>query len=269
MSKRYAQLFAKLNDKNQGAFVPFVTIGDPNPELSFEIIKTLIDAGADALELGIPYSDPVADGPTIQKANIRAIDAQVTPPQCFEVLKKVREYNADIPIGLLLYSNIVFAKGLNTFYQTCADIGIDSVLVADVPTRESKTFCLAAEKHGIAPIFIAPPNGKPEKLKQVAELGQGYTYLLSRAGVTGTETEASMPVESIINALKSYNAPPSLLGFGISKPEHVKAAITSGADGAISGSAVVKIIEENLDNPSELLAQLNQFISSMKAATQR
>ncbi len=269
MSKRYSQLFANLAEKNQGAFVPFVTIGDPNLELSFEIIKTLIDAGADALELGIPYSDPVADGPTIQKANIRALESDVSPSDCFDLLKKVREYNSDIPIGLLLYSNLVFAKGLDAFYQSCQQIGIDSVLVADVPTRESKVFCSVAKQYDIAPIFIAPPNGNEDKLKQVAELGQGYTYLLSRAGVTGTETEANMPVEGIINSLKSFNAPPSLLGFGISKPEHVKVAIESGADGAISGSAVVKIIEDNLDNPTKLLAQLGEFISSMKAATQR
>lgn len=268
MSKRYSSLFTQLKAKNQGAFVPFVTIGDPNLEQSFEIIKALIDGGADALELGIPYSDPIADGPTIQKANIRAIDAHVTLPDCFDIIKKIREYNADIPIGLLLYSNLVFAKGLDSFYQTCNQVGIDSVLVADVPARESKIFCSIAKQYDIAPIFIAPPNGSDATLKQVAELGQGYTYLLSRAGVTGTETEASMPVENIVNALKNFNAPPSLLGFGISKPEHVKAAIESGADGAISGSAVVKIIEDNLTNPEKMLSELKTFVENMKAATQ-
>lgn len=268
MSSRYQKLFQDLTAKKQGAFVPFVTIGDPNLELSFEIIKALIDNGADALELGIPYSDPVADGPTIQNANIRAIAANVMPPDCMDILKRIREYNADIPIGLLLYSNIVFAKGINQFYQTANEIGIDSVLIADVPVRESAPFVKAANDNNVDAIFIAPPNGSETLLKHVAEQGSGYTYLLSRAGVTGTETVASMPIDSVINALKSYNAPPTLLGFGISQPEHVSEAIKNGADGAISGSATVKIIENNLDNPAKLLAEIAEFTKSMKAATQ-
>ena len=268
MSNRYKQMFAKLKEQKQGAFVPFVTIGDPNLATSLDIIKGLIDGGADALELGIPYSDPIADGPTIQKANIRALEAKVTPKNCFELIKQVREYNADIPIGLLLYSNLIFAKGLDNFYALCAEVGIDSVLVADVPARESAPFKQMAEKHEIDAIFIAPPNGSEKSLKQIAEKGSGYTYLLSRAGVTGTETVANMPIETVIAALNTYNAPPALLGFGISQPEHVKAAIESGAAGAISGSAVVKLIENNLDNPAAMVAQITEFVRVMKAATQ-
>ena len=265
--QRYQQLFSRLSAAKQGAFVPFVTMGDPGLELSFDIIKTLIDAGADALELGIPFSDPIADGPVIQNANIRALAAGVTPAQCFELIGRIRQYNNDIPIGLLLYSNLVMARGIDSFYQQAQQAGVDSILIADVPLHESKLFRNAAMKHDIAPIFIAPPNITDDSLRELASYGRGYTYLLSRAGVTGTETQAAMPASTLINQLKEYNAAPTLLGFGISKPEHVKAAIESGAAGAISGSAIVQIIEKYQTEPAKLKQQLFDFVSSMKAAT--
>lgn len=265
--ERYQQLFSRLAAAKQGAFVPFVTMGDPGIELSFDIIKTLIDAGADALELGIPFSDPIADGPVIQNANIRALAAGVTPVQCFELISRIRQYNKDIPIGLLLYSNLVMAKGIDAFYQQAQQAGVDSILIADVPLHESRLFRNAALKHDIAPIFIAPPNITDDSLRELASYGRGYTYLLSRAGVTGTETQATMPASTLINQLKEYNAAPTLLGFGISKPEHVKAAIESGAAGAISGSAIVQIIEKHQHQPDTLLSELSAFVRSMKAAT--
>lgn len=265
--KRYQQMFDRLNREQRGAFVPFVTIGDPSPELSFEIIKTLIDAGADALELGIAFSDPIADGPTIQGANIRALAAGATPAISFDIIAKIRAYDANIPIGLLLYSNLIMARGIDSFYQQAAQAGVDSVLIADVPLHESKPFRQAAIKYGVAPIFIVPPNIDDEDLRQIASYGRGYTYLLSRAGVTGTETVAAMPTSELISKIRSYNPAPPLLGFGISTPEHVTDAIKSGAAGAISGSAIVKLIEQYQKQPAELLAQLKQFVSKMKAAT--
>lgn len=191
---RYESMFERLNEKNQGAFVPFVTVCNPNPEQSLKIMETLVEAGADALELGIPFSDPLADGPTIQGANIRALDSGATPDICFDLIGKIRAKYPELPIGLLMYANLVYARGIDSFYQRCANAGIDSVLIADVPTNESQEFVEAAKKHGIEPIFIAPPTASEETLKSVAELGGGYTYLLSRAGVTGAETKANMPV---------------------------------------------------------------------------
>lgn len=264
---RYQTQFARLAAKQEGAFVPFVTIGDPNPEQSLNIIETLIAAGADALELGIPFSDPLADGPTIQGSTIRALESGTTPTVCFELLKTIRERHPDIPVGLLMYANLVFANGIEHFYQHCADAGVDSVLVADVPVKESAEFRAAAEKYGIHPIFIAPPNANEDTLKTVAEYGGGYTYLLSRAGVTGAETKAGMPIDNLLASLKAHDAPPALLGFGISEPAQVKDAIQAGAAGAISGSAVVKIIERNLADNDAMLSELHRFVSDMKAAT--
>ena len=241
MSNRYQAAFAALKAKQQGAFVPFVTMGDPNPQVSLNIIKTLVDNGADALELGFPFSDPLADGPVIQGANLRSLEAGTTPDDCFELLSQVRATYPELPIGLLLYANLVFANGIDEFYRKAKAAGVDSVLIADVPVEESAPFSEAAKRHGIAPIFIAPPNADSDTLKQVSESGEGYTYLLSRAGVTGTESKAGVPVEEILARLAQFDAPPPLLGFGIAEPAQVSEAIKAGAAGAISGSAVVKI----------------------------
>lgn len=264
---RYAAMFARLDEQNAGAFVPFVMIGDPDIETSEKIITQLIESGADALELGIPFSDPVADGPTIQKASIRALDQGVTPTACFELLTRIRANYPDIPVGLLLYSNLVLAKGLENFYGQAASAGVDSILIADVPIREAKRFIDTANSHGIKQILIAPPNATDATFKAIGELSSGYTYLLGRAGVTGAETAATMPAASLIERLTSVNAAPPLLGFGISNPEQVKHAIESGAAGAISGSATVNIIASHLDDVPAMLSALGKFVSEMKAAT--
>ncbi|MEI6897922.1 MAG: tryptophan synthase subunit alpha [Psychromonas sp.] len=267
MTTRYQTLFDHLRTENQGAFVPFVAIGDPNAQLSLQIIDTLVKAGADALELGIPFSDPVADGVVIQDASTRALASGATPDGCLAIIKEVRKLHPTVPIGLLLYVNIVYRNGIESFYERCLAAGVDSILIADVPLEESAPYRAAAKKFGLQQIFIAPPNGDQDTLQKVAEYGQGYTYLLSRAGVTGSDAKAGMPVEHMLATLNKHNAPPSLLGFGISEPAQVTQAIKAGAAGAISGSAVVKVIEKNLDNPELLLQEMHTFIAKMKAAT--
>lgn len=270
---RYETLFTDLKQKKQKAFIPFVMIGDPNAQQSLNIIKSLIDAGADALELGIPFSDPSADGLTIQKAALRAIDQGTNTDTCIEILKEIRQYAPNMPIGLLLYGNLVFARGIDSFYQEMAGAGVDSVLIADVPIRESQLFRTAALKYGIAPIFIAPPNASDETIRAVSSYSRGYTYVLSRAGVTGVNSaevaESSMvtATDTLINNLVKYHAAPPILGFGISTPEQVKEALKTGAMGAISGSAVVKVIEDNLTDPAKMITELSRFINDMKAAT--
>lgn len=271
---RYQQAFADLTAKNEKAFIPFVMIGDPNAEQSFNVIKSLIDAGADALELGIPFSDPSADGITIQMAALRALDSGINTDTCIDILAKVREYAPNIPIGLLLYGNLIFARGIDTFYADMAKAGVDSVLIADLPIRESLPFREAALKYNVAPIFIAPPNANDETLQEVSSFSRGYTYVLSRAGVTGVDTAAeetneatASPAQALISRLKEYNAAPPVLGFGISTPQQVKDALIAGASGAISGSAVVKIIEDNLNDHNKMIKDLSTFVINMKAAT--
>lgn len=267
--ERYETLFKQLKERKEGAFVPFVTLGDPSPEQSLKIIDTLIEAGADALELGIPFSDPLADGPTIQNATLRAFAAGVTPSQCFEMLAAIRQKHPTIPIGLLMYANLVFSRGIDEFYAQCEKAGVDSVLVADVPVEESAPFRQAALRHNVAPIFICPPNADDELLRQIASHGRGYTYLLSRAGVTGAENRAALPLHHLVEKLTEYHAAPPLQGFGISAPDQVTAAIDAGAAGAISGSAIVKIIEKNLDKAAVMLEELGAFVRAMKAGTRQ
>ncbi|MBJ3815564.1 tryptophan synthase subunit alpha [Shimwellia pseudoproteus] len=265
--ERYDHVFAQLKSRHEGAFVPFVTLGDPSVAQSLAIIDALVAGGADALELGIPFSDPLADGPTIQNATLRAFASGVTPSQCFEMLAVIRAKYPALPIGLLMYANLVFNRGIDEFYAQCASVGVDSVLIADVPVEESAPFRQAALRHNVAPIFICPPNADDELLRQIASHGRGYTYLLSRAGVTGSENRASLPLHHLVEQLAAYHAAPPLQGFGISEPSQVQDAISAGAAGAISGSAVVKIIEKNLEQPDVMLRELTDFARKMKAAT--
>lgn len=266
---RYQNMFQQLAEKNEGAFVPFVTLGDPDIDTSVAIANCLIESGADALELGIPFSDPIADGPTLQKASIRALGKHITPGDCFDIIKQVRAKHPNTPIGLLLYSNLVVHKGIEAFYRLANEAGVDSILVADVPVRECEPFFAAAKNHGIKQILIAPPNASEETLQQISKHSEGYTYLLGRAGVTGAETAVEMPASELVNRLEALNVAPPIIGFGISKPEQVKAAIDAGAAGAISGSATVNIVEKHLDNSNAMLNALGQFVSSMKAATKK
>lgn len=266
---RYTQMFQRLESEKQGAFVPFVTLGDPDVETSLAVVEALVAGGADALELGIPFSDPIADGPTIQKSAIRALEKGVTPRDCLAIIQRVREHHKNIPIGLLLYSNLVLAPGIDEFYRLAAEAGVDSILIADVPLREAEPFMAAAKAHGIEQILIAPPNASQDTLQQIGELSSGYTYLLGRAGVTGTETAADMPASNLISKLHEVGAAKPILGFGISKPEQVKAAIQAGAAGAIAGSATVKIIEQHLNDKAMMLTRLTEFVAGMKAATNK
>ncbi|MGR3808439.1 tryptophan synthase subunit alpha [Pasteurella testudinis] len=265
---RFDQLFQQLQAKKEGAFVPFVTLCDPDLDRSFEIICTLVDNGADALELGFPFSDPLLDGPVIQAANNRALNAGCSTKECFILLDKVRSKYPEIPIGLLLCANLIYAQGLDNFYQQCQQIGVDAVLVADVPLLACAPYVAAAKKFGVQPVFICPPNADADTIQSVAQTSEGYTYLVSRAGVTSAENQShAANLDSLIAQLKTHNAPPILQGFGIAQPQQVIDALNSGTAGAISGSAIVKIIETHLDNHAETRRLLGEFMRKMKAAT--
>lgn len=180
----------------------------------------------------------------------------------------MRSKYPEIPISLLLCANLIFAKGLESFYQRCAEVGVDAVLVADIPLLAKEDYVQAAKKYGIQPVFICPPNADEKTIQGVAENSEGYTYLVSRAGVTSAENQAhAANLDTLVEQLKAHNTPPILQGFGIAQPEQVKEALALGAAGAISGSATVKIIERNLDNHEQCLVELAEFVQAMKAAT--
>lgn len=265
---RFDRLFANLKAKNEGAFVPFVTLCDPDFDRSFEIIETLIANGADALELGLPFSDPLLDGPVIQAANKRALDGGYSTKACFELIAKVRTAYPDMPIGLLLCANLVFAPTQEVFFKRCAETGVDAVLIADVPVSAAQEFVPTANKYGVQSVFICPPNADEETIERIARLSEGYTYLVSRAGVTSAENQVhASNLHDLVTRLQKAGAAPILQGFGIAAPAQVKEALGLGCRGAISGSAIVKIIERNLADQAKLLAELAEFVKTMKTVT--
>jgi tryptophan synthase alpha chain len=252
---RYARLFAR----NTGVFGAFVMLGDPDLQTSATILDHLAQAGADMLEVGIPFSDPIADGPVIQAAAVRALAAGVRPADCFALLRAFRARHPNIPVGILTYANIVLARGRDAFYAACAGAGVDSVLVADAPSLEAEPFAKAARTHRIAPVQIAAANTPPATLARIAKLGGGYTYCVARAGVTGADRAMELDHAALFATLAEHGAPPPVLGFGISTPDHVRAALSAGAAGVISGSAIVRRIAAGED--------IRPFVAAMKAAT--
>jgi tryptophan synthase alpha chain len=264
---RYAEMFHRLQERRETAFVPFVMLGDPSLEVSRQLIETLLDSGADALELGIPFSDPVADGPTIQAAAVRALRAGVRPVDCWQLLAAVRRRAPAVPIGLLVYANLVIGRGLEDFYGRAGAAGVDSVLVADVPVLEAEPFVEGAIRHGVDPVMIAPPNAVEATLARIAALCRGYTYVVTRPGVTGADQRVQLAHAPLLTRLRELGAPPSLLGFGISTPAHVSAAARAGAAGAISGSAIVAQVPRHLDDVPAMLAAVAALVRALKGAT--
>jgi tryptophan synthase alpha chain len=254
---RYAAMFERLREQGEGAFGAFAMLGDPDPESSAAILDALVGAGADMIEVGIPFSDPVADGPVIQAAAVRALAAGTRTADCFRLLAGFRERHPQVPVGILTYANIVVARGLEGFYRAAAEAGVDSVLVADAPLLEAGPFLAAARSAGIAPVLIAAPNTPPERLRRIAAEGEGYTYCVARAGVTGADSDVRFAGD-VIAALKEAGAPPPVLGFGIAEPGHVRLALQAGAAGVISGSAIVERIARGQD--------VAGFVARMKAA---
>ena len=213
---RYASMFERCAAQERGAIVPFVMLGDPTPASCEAIIEALIADGADALELGIPFSDPVADGVVIQEAPLRALQAGTAIDECFRILSRIRDSHPDLPIGLLVYANVPFSIGVDRFYDLCAQAGVDSVLIPDLPIREGHPFGEAALKSGIDSMYIAPPSASPRTLSDVAHSARGYVYAVSRVGVTGADHEAStVGLHEAVAKLREEAAAPVLLGFGI------------------------------------------------------
>ncbi|MCR5183179.1 MAG: tryptophan synthase subunit alpha [Opitutales bacterium] len=264
---RYQKMFSRLSQCREGAFIPFVVLGDPDPASSEIAIEALISGGADALELGFPFSDPLADGPTIQEADNRALAAGTRVDDCFKIIARIRSRHPDLPMGLLVYANLIYHRGNAKFFEEAKAAGADSLLIADVPVEMSDDYLEISKRTGLPLVFIAPPNADLPMLEKIARYGNAYTYLLSRAGVTGTENRAGTPVGEVLDVLKSFGAPPAVLGFGIAEPSQVRAAIAAGTSGAISGSAVVKIIERLKNDVPAMATALQKFSAEMKAGT--
>ena len=261
MNDRYGAMFARLGQDGEGAFGAFVMLGDPDLETCAAILDALVEAGADMIEVGIPFSDPVADGPVIQAAAVRALKAGTRVDDCFQLLTEFRARHAEVPVGILTYANLLAARGRERFFKDAAAAGVDSLLVADVPSLEAEPYSDASRTSGVDMVMIAAPNTPGQTLTRLARLGSGYTYCVARAGVTGERQELALEHDQLLSTLRSVGAPPPVLGFGISTPEHVRQALDAGAAGVISGSAIVRLATEKGADA------VRDFVREMKAAT--
>lgn len=255
----YQYLF---NSLNRTALIPFFVIGDPDEGTSFELVKTAIDSGADILELGIPFSDPIADGPTIQKADIRAMKAGITPAKALAFIKRVSDYKP-LPIGLLVYYNLIFQYGVEAFLADFKKAGGTSVLVADLSIDDADEITPAAEAAGLETVFMVTPNMTDERIKKVADRTTGFIYAVSLLGTTGERSGLSKMVKPLITRLKGLTQQPICVGFGISTPEHAREVAQAGADGVIIGSRIVKFIEDNLEEPAVMSKQVGEYIGEV------
>ena len=251
---RYATMFERLN--GHGAFGAFLMLGDPDLKTSAQLLDALVEGGADMIEVGIPFSDPVADGPVIQAAACRALAAGVRVSDCLELLAGFRARHPAVPVGILTYANIVAAR--TGFMRDAAEAGADSLLIADVPVLEAERFTGDMEQAGIEPVLIVAANTPEPTLKRIASLSKAYTYCVSRAGITGTHAGGEFDA-GLVQRVKAVGAPPPVFGFGISRPEHVRRALSAGARGVICGSAIVDLVSRRGDVAS--------FVQSLKAVT--
>ena len=266
--KTYTEVFKKSKENNEGIFIPFLVAGDPDYDTSLEIAKTLFDNGADALEIGFPFSDPVADGKSVQNADIRAFNSGMNIKKCIKFLKQLREYT-DKPFGLLLYYNLVYNYGIDAFYKKLSEIEVNAVLIADLPPEEADDVIEASNKYNIEEIFIVSQATNNDRLKMITEIVGGFIYVASVMGTTGARSNVEHNTTDLIKRIRKHTDIPLCVGFGISQPEHVKEVLDAGADGAIVGSALINIIEDNLDNEDVMFGCIAEYIQSMKDATKR
>ncbi|MBD3322407.1 MAG: tryptophan synthase subunit alpha [Chitinivibrionales bacterium] len=263
---RYARTFSELEKKGEKAFIPFATAGDPDIAISESVFKTYIDAGADILEIGFPFSDPIADGPVNQRAATRAIHAGLTHASFFALIKKLRNYT-DIPIGILIYANSVHHQGYNTFCKNAANAGIDSLLIADMPPEEQGILSEQVKNHGLATVHIVSELTPARRIKRICKEIDAFVYVVSRLGPTGDSATLAGNVAGTLSRLKKVTDLPLCVGFGLSTPDHVKAVCEAGAEGAIIGSALVRVIEKFQSNKPLLLKKLGTMVKQCKKAT--
>lgn len=246
--------------ENGKAFIPFITCGDPDLETSAKIVREAVANGADLIELGIPFSDPTAEGPVIQGANIRALKGGVTTDKVFDLVRELRK-DVTVPMVFMTYSNVVFSYGADKFISTCKEIGINGLILPDLPYEEKEEFLPQCKKYGVDLISLIAPTSE-NRIAMIAKEADGFIYLVSSLGVTGTRSEISTDLKSIVDVIRQNTSVPCAIGFGISTPEQAK-KMADIADGAIVGSAIIKIIEQyGKDAPK----YVGEYVKSMKDA---
>lgn len=255
MNKRIAEAFA-----NGKAFIPFLTCGDPSLEVTEQLIYAMEEAGADLIELGIPFSDPTAEGSVIQAANVRALSGGVTTDKIFDMVKRLRQ-NTKIPMVFMTYANVVFSYGTERFIQKAAGLGMDGLILPDVPFEEKEEFDSVCKKYGLDLISLIAPTSH-ERITQIAKEAEGFVYCVSSLGVTGMRSAITTDIGAMVQLVKAEKDIPCAVGFGISTQEQA-AAMAAKSDGAIVGSAIVKLCGQYKE---ACVPYVKEYVKSMKDA---
>ena len=258
--------FNELKSKNQKALICYVVAGYPDIKTSEHLITSLINGGADIIEIGIPFSDPIADGSTIQDAIQSSLISGTTPDMCLELASRIRKTFPNIPLIIMTYSNILYRKGYMQFAEKAKENGIDGLIIPDIPIEESKEYLNTAQNTGLSTIFLVSPNTSEKRLKMISRICTGFLYAISVYGTTGERKGFDEYTIESIKRVKKVTAAdelPLAVGFGISNPQHVKYMIDAGADAVIIGSAIIKKIKE-IEDKKLLFNTLNKFIYELK-----
>lgn len=244
--------------ENKKAFIPFITCGDPDLDTTKKCVIAAVENGADLIELGIPFSDPTAEGPVIQEANERALKGGVTTDKIFDLVKEIRR-TVTIPLVFMTYANVVFSYGTEKFMSNCQKVGIDGIIIPDLPFEEKNEFLPECEKYNVALISLIAPTSE-DRVAMIAKEAQGFLYIVSSLGVTGTRSEITTDLGSIIDVVRQNTDIPCAIGFGISTPEQGK-KMAALSDGAIVGSAIIKIIAKYKEKSPQYVGK---FVKKMK-----
>jgi tryptophan synthase alpha chain len=258
---RIEKRFAQLKKEQRKGFIPYITAGDPSLDVTLELILALERSGADVIELGVPFSDPMADGPVIQRASERALHNQVNLYKVLKLGESIRQ-KSEIPLLLFSYFNPLFSYGLDKLAADAASAGIDGVLASDLTVEESRAFTQSMRTAGLNTAFLVAPTSSPERMKKIAQTSTGFLYAVSRTGVTGEQQELAADLKGFLRTLRAYTDSPIAVGFGISRPEHVQ-AVWQEADAAVVGSSIVKEIEQNIGKP-DLVQRVAKFAAWLK-----
>jgi len=265
MTKRYEKAFAELQARREKAFIPFTLLGWPTQDACLSQIAAMVESGVTALELGIAFSDPVADGPIIQKAAFETLKQGFNVSDAFALIARVRERFPNIPIGLLVYYNLILAQGTEKFLRSCAQSGVDAILIADLPVESGSEVAPLAKQLGMELIYIVSPLTAPERLDLILSNAGGFLYLVSRLGVTGTDgrnDQKDRRLAEVISQVKRRSKLPVCAGFGISTPDNARSMFRLGADGVITGSRLIQLVESAKTQP-EACEQITVFCREM------
>ena len=246
--------------QNGKAFIPFITVGDPDLETTGKIIREMVKNGADLIELGIPFSDPTAEGPVIMEANLRALQGGITTDRVFDFVRELRK-DVTVPMVFMTYANVVFSYGTERFVKTCSEIGIDGIILPDVPYEEKEDFAPVCAQYGVDYISLIAPTSA-QRIAMIAKEAEGFIYIVSSLGVTGVRSEIRTDLAEITEQIRANTNVPCAIGFGISKPEQAK-NMSANADGVIVGSAIMKLIAEHGRDAAPVVGA---YVKEMKQA---